>query len=164
MIRKAFFWLLLAATIALWSFSDTLFPAEKVSASSVNVRDGDTMILGGRALRLDGIDAPEYRQLCKDAAGAGWPCGKVARARLETLARPGVNCTVGETDRYGRGIAQCSSPATPDLAEAMVAAGLAIDDGRYAKSQASAKAAKRGIWQGKFDEPAAWRAAHPRED
>lgn len=34
-------------------------------------------------------------------------------------------------------------------------------DGRYAGQQAKAKDAGRGIWQGTFDEPWEWRAAHP---
>jgi endonuclease YncB( thermonuclease family) len=46
----------------------------------------------------------------------------------------------------------------------MVLAGLALGPEHYAPSQASAQRAKRGIWQGKFVEPAQWRAEHPRED
>lgn len=165
MIRKSFFWLLLVATIGLWAFSDTIFPPETISAATANVRDGDTLILGGKALRLDGIDAPEYRQICQDAKGADWQCGKAARTQLEALAQTGsLICQLGETDRYGRAMARCKTPAVPDLGAAMVRAGLAIGPDAYAKLQASARAEKRGIWRGTFEDPAAWRAAHPRED
>lgn len=164
MIRKSFFWLLLAATVALWTYQDELFPPERFAAATANVRDGDTLILGGKALRLDGIDAPEYRQACRTATGGEWPCGKAARSHLEALARAGpVTCESREDDRYGRAVARCSAKGA-DLGEAMVAAGLAIGEGAYAKSQAAARDSKSGIWQGDFEDPAAWRAAHPREE
>ena len=36
--------------------------------------DGDTLQLGDMRLRLHGIDAPELRQTCENAAGAIWSC------------------------------------------------------------------------------------------
>jgi endonuclease YncB( thermonuclease family) len=158
------FWLLLIALLGLWTFSETLFPPDRTTGTDVNVRDGDTLIMGGKAFRIEGIDAPEYHQSCKDAQGKDWACGKAARAHLDSLTKGGaIVCEFRESDRYGRALARCAAGAG-DLGEAMVAAGFALGPDAYPKTQAIAREAKRGIWQGSFEDPAAWRAAHPRED
>jgi endonuclease YncB( thermonuclease family) len=168
MIRKVFFWLLLIAVISLWAFSDRLFPPEVIRAPSATVRDGDTLVIGTKTFRLYGIDAPEYRQLCKDAKGLDWPCGKAARSLLEAYVLPGsIACEPQAQDKYGRDVARCKSATVPDLSEAMVQAGLAISPAArgtapYEQAEESARGAKRGIWQGQFDSPADYRAANPR--
>ncbi len=43
------------------------------------VLDGDSLELGGIRFRLEGIDAPEYRQTCQKG-GVTWSCGKQATA------------------------------------------------------------------------------------
>lgn len=170
MIRRAIFWLLLAALIGLWAFSERLFPPEQVTAATARARDGDTLTLGNRTFRLEGIDAPEYRQTCKDGQGRDWPCGQAARAQLEAMLLSGsIVCEVRAEDRYNRAVARCSSATVPDLGEAMVAAGLAISpDERgsalYEDAQDSARDAKRGIWQGEFATPQVWREQNPRKD
>lgn len=171
------FWRRLRALLALlamgallvgWAFADQLFPPETLTAQTVRVRDGDTLSLDNVTVRLHGIDAPEYRQTCSTAAGQPWPCGRAARAQLEALALTGpITCTVIATDRYHRKVATCRNAATPDLAEAMVAAGLAISPAErgeavYAAAEARAARGRRGLWQGRFDRPAAWRDAHAR--
>lgn len=169
MIRKAIFWLLLIALVAVWAFSDRIFPPELVTAPTAKVKDGDTMIVAGQTWRLYGIDAPEYKQTCTDKAGLEWPCGKAARALLESHVLSGsIACEPKAEDRYGRKVARCSSATVPDLAEAMVQAGLAISPAErgtaaYEDAQDAAKAAKRGLWQGKFVDPVEWRVMHPRE-
>jgi endonuclease YncB( thermonuclease family) len=39
----------------------------------VGVIDGDTIRLADEVVRLEGIDAPESRQECRDAAGVSMP-------------------------------------------------------------------------------------------
>jgi endonuclease YncB( thermonuclease family) len=169
-IRKAFFWLLLAALVALWAFADDLFPPERVTADTATVRDGDTLIVAGKTYRLYGIDAPEYRQTCTDKAGLDWPCGKAARLQLAThVASGSIVCEPRAEDLYGRKVAKCASATVPDLAAAMVEAGLAISPAErgtaaYDEQQDSARAAARGIWQGQFTTPAEWREDNPRKD
>lgn len=133
--------------------------------------DGDTLRAGnGDQYRIFGIDAPELHQTCKDASGKSWLCGRAAKAKLTTLMKTGgVNCEARSNDRNGPIVAVCSAQATPDLGEAMVRAGYAIDLGGeagnpYQAAEAEAKDAKRGIWRGTFDRPSDWRQAHPRED
>jgi endonuclease YncB( thermonuclease family) len=170
MIRKSFFWILLLALIAFWAFGGRLIPGETIRAEKVVVTDGDTLVLGGVTIRLYGMDAPEYRQTCKDQLGFDWPCGKVARQQLATLVASGeVICEARAEDQFRRKVASCAAGEVSDLARAMVSAGLALSpadrgSGVYETEQESARAAKRGIWQGQFTTPADWRESNPRED
>jgi endonuclease YncB( thermonuclease family) len=132
--------------------------------------DGDTLRAGnGVAYRLFAIDAPELKQTCKEANGKSWLCGRAAKARLTMLIKGGnVNCEAREKDRLGRIVAVCHAEGVPDLSEAMVRQGYAAalpgpEGNPYADAQAEAKAKKRGIWRGTFEQPSDWRQAHPRD-
>jgi endonuclease YncB( thermonuclease family) len=132
--------------------------------------DGDTLRAGnGAEYRLFGIDAPELNQTCEEANGKSWLCGRAAKTKLTKLIKGGnVTCKEKSKDRYGRVVAVCRAEGVLDVGEAMVLAGYAIDlasqGNPYAKAEAEAREAKRGIWRGTFDDPAQWRQAHPRKD
>jgi endonuclease YncB( thermonuclease family) len=119
-------------------------------------------------MRLDGIDAPEFEQTCRQANGQGWACGAQAHAALAAiLSEPQLTCAVRARDRYQRDVASCGTAQTPDIAAEMVDRGLAVATGRgdvlrYAVEEDRARTANRGLWQGPFQRPADWRAAHPR--
>jgi endonuclease YncB( thermonuclease family) len=136
---------------------------------AIVVRDGDTMRLGDDEVRLDGIDAPEYRQRCTDAAGRDWPCGEAARMALATLiAGRTITCEEHARDGFGRMVATCRDEDGRDLAAAIAEQGFAISEGRfgngrYAAEVTGARVAQRGIWAGQFEPPADWRARHPRD-
>jgi endonuclease YncB( thermonuclease family) len=132
--------------------------------------DGDSLRAGdGSEYRIFGIDAPELHQTCKEANGKAWACGRAAKARLTTLMKEGnVNCIVRDKDRFGRAVAVCSAQGVPDLGDAMVRQGYAIDLGGaagnpYHEAEVEAQSGKRGIWRGSFERPSDWRLAHPRE-
>ena len=133
--------------------------------------DGDSLrASNGDEYRIFGIDAPELKQSCKEANGKSWACGRAAKVKLTKLIKGGgVACEVRDKDRFGRFVAVCSADGVPDLGEALVRDGYAIDLGRkygnpYASEEAEAKANKRGIWRGTFERPADWRYANPRAD
>lgn len=133
--------------------------------------DGDSLrAANGDEYRIFGIDAPELKQSCEEANGRSWACGRAAKVKLTTLIKGGnVACQVRDKDRYGRYVAVCGAEGVPDLGEAMVRDGYAIDLGRkfgnpYAGAEAEARADKRGIWRGNFERPADWRYANPRSD
>ncbi len=91
------------------------------------VVDGDTFSVGAERVRLWGIDAPEGRQVCRDAKGQGYACGDAARDQLVGLIGGRVvRCEVRDRDPYGRAVSRCQAGST-DLGEAMVRAGWAID-------------------------------------
>jgi endonuclease YncB( thermonuclease family) len=123
------------------------------------VADGDTIEVGGQRIRLTGLDAPEWNQTCTRADGTDWSCGRAAADRLREVTRGATLSCRGEGhDPYGRLLATCSAGVT-DLAEAMVRDGLAVASGDYQRAESDARRAGRGIWQGRFDRPADWRAA-----
>ena len=135
--------------------------------TSATVIDGDSLRVGHREIRLDGIDAPELRQTCRNTDGREWPCGRAARARLAELVASGnVACADKGRDRFGRTLAVCSAGDFRDLGEMLVRGGLAVNYDRYTSRyravQEQARSARRGIWGGTFDSPEEWRRQHPR--
>jgi endonuclease YncB( thermonuclease family) len=82
--------------------------------------DGDTIVVGGKRLRLWGIDAPEMDD----------PRGPVSRAAIDGLLRQGpVDCTIVDKAKSKRPVARCSVPGPggpQDLGEAQLAAGMAF--------------------------------------
>lgn len=123
----------------------------------------------GTEVRIFGIDAPELHQSCREANGKEWLCGRAAKARLTTIIKRGhVACETRAQDRFGRTVAVCRAEGVPDIGEALVRDGYAIDlasqGSPYASAEAEAETARRGIWRGEFDRPSDWRQANPRTD
>jgi endonuclease YncB( thermonuclease family) len=160
-------WALLAllAALAFWLERQGGETIAGQSGSTIHVIDGDSLRVEGREIRLAGIDSPEYRQTCTDAAGAAWPCGKEARSALERLVGAGgVSCETQVEDRYGRALARCRSKGG-DIAEALARQGWAdgAGDQRFPEPTsaiAEAKRARRGIWRGGHSHAAEWRKAN----
>jgi endonuclease YncB( thermonuclease family) len=118
--------------------------------------DGDSLRLGTEELRLKGIDAPEFSQVCT-VSGKETPCGREARAALRKLLSSGLVTCVGDgLDRYGRLLANCRVRGI-DINAAMVRDGHAIAFGDYHREEAEAKAAYRGLWAGTFERPQDYR-------
>lgn len=128
-------------------------PTTRVCGSVHNVRDGDTLTCVPRdgdslVVRFAGIDAPETGQ-------AYW---RVARDRLRELAGPGTMADCYKKDQYGRQVCRLRSPNGDDLADKMIGEGLAWhasrfadeqtpeERARYARLEAAARQAKRGLW------------------
>ena len=119
------------------------------------VVDGDTLDIGGRRVRLEGIDAPEIGQTCGRAWLGSWDCGKAARRALDTLvAGQTVACQSKGLDKYGRVLGICYV-GQRDINAEMVRAGLAWAfvkySDTYVDTEAEAKAAKAGLWQGEAE-------------
>ncbi|BDA42063.1 probable endonuclease lcl3 [Coccomyxa sp. Obi] len=136
------------------------------------VTDGDTLWVGGQAVRLSGIDAPEKDQTCKGANGRLYRCGEDASRALARLVRYSrVTCEQqGARDRYGRVVARCSvgtllTGRRIDLSAALVGSGHAVVYRRFAgvdlaelvQLENAARQNKKGLWQGKFEVPEDWR-------
>ena len=160
--------LIVIAVILIERYCTVEVPPFGPGAEIVSV-DGDTIrAANGAEYRLFGIDAPELHQTCTEANGKTWLCGRAAKAKLTTLMKGGnVNCEARATDGFGRSVAVCSAGGVPDLGEAMMRDGYAIDLGGaagnpYRDIEAEAQAAKRGIWRGSFERPSDWRQANPR--
>ena len=126
-----------------------------------SVIDGDTIEVGGKRIRLHGIDAPESEQLCR-AGGTSWRCGRHAgRALADHVDGRLVVCEERDRDRYGRIVALCRVDGE-DLGAWLVSRGWALAYRRYSaeyvKEEASAEAARRGLWREEFVPPWDWRS------
>jgi endonuclease YncB( thermonuclease family) len=139
-----------------------------VGTGNARAKDGDSLVLNDTEVRLYGIDAPELHQTCGSNTGE-YPCGAEARDALRDLLRgKTINCKSLETDRYQRAVSICWDGKL-EINKEMVRRGWAVAYFRhatvftnYAKAQKEARAARRGIWQGKFELPENYRERHPR--
>jgi endonuclease YncB( thermonuclease family) len=155
--------LVLVLTVTLGSVRDA-FADPLVGRATVV--DGDTIEIRGERIRLNGIDAPESRQLCQDAKGQDYRCGQVSSNGLDQFlaqSRP-TTCNLTERDRYGRIVGECYRADGQPVASWLVRNGHAMDwprysNGTYADEQANAKAGRLGIWAGNSQLPWEWRAA-----
>ncbi len=138
-------------------------PASSVRFTArVGVVDGDTLTMGNERLRIHGIDAPEMAQTCERQAGR-YACGEAARTAMAgILGRGVVACQHLDTDQYRRRIVRCHDDQGRDIGAELVRQGWALAFTRYATDyvpqEAAARAARRGLWEGRFDAPWDWRA------
>ena len=126
--------------------------------------DGDTIEIDGQRIRLYGIDAPEKAQLCRDGKGHNWRCGLSAgRALAAEIGRNSIECRSRGTDPYDRVLAVCYDGGE-DLNDWMVRTGWAVAYRHfsmdYVSAEEEARDAKRGIWEGTFENPHSWRVQH----
>jgi endonuclease YncB( thermonuclease family) len=141
---------------------------------AVNGRRSHTRCVGGTRVRLLGVDAPELEQLCQDAQGRAWYCGRAAAANLleKLLIRQGDKphqvtavCVGNSKDKEGALLAVCTAGGL-NLNEFMVSEGWAMADRRmseeYVAAEEAAKAARKNIWSGPFDPPWEWRKKHQK--
>lgn len=125
------------------------------------VTDGDTVKISGERIRLEGIDAPEWNQQCKNASGKAYDCGIVSTAALRNkIGRNSIRCEGTKRDRYGRFLGICYLN-TLDLNGWMVRNGYALAyarySGRYVSAEQEARENSRGLWAGEFVAPWSWR-------
>jgi endonuclease YncB( thermonuclease family) len=114
----------LIAALARPSFADVAGPA--------SVIDGDTVVVAGERIRLQGIDAPELHQMCT-AYGQPWACGRTSAEWLkEQLNGREIECVGHARDRYGRLLAVCYVGGE-DLNERIVREGWALDYRKYSR-------------------------------
>ena len=123
--------------------------------------DGDSLYVAGRELRLAGIDAPEWKQVCKKN-GADWMAVQDAKRAVASLvANRTLVCEDTGQRSYRRIVARCWLDGR-ELNAVIVELGWAFDSpkysgGRYAPAEAEARAAKRGIHAGTCARPWDWR-------
>jgi endonuclease YncB( thermonuclease family) len=105
-------------------------PSSADVAGPASVIDGDTLVVAGERIRLEGIDAPELRQDCT-AYGQQWACGRTSPEWLkEYLHGRQVECVGHARDRYRRLLAVCYVGGE-DLNERLVREGWALNFRRY---------------------------------
>lgn len=131
--------------------------ATKIMAKA-RVVDGDSLEVNGQKIRLVGIDAPEFNQICQNN-DRDYSCGVEARNHLRLLIGDSekVECLGEGDDKYGRLLAECFVGEL-SLNLAMVKDGWAISYGGFGWIERGARQEKLGLWAGEFDNPSDWRA------
>jgi len=162
-LRRLFDWLLTIAFFALLALViarlNTPLPDRGPPAGAAYVIDGDTLIIDGRHIRLQGIDAPEMKQTCRRQE-RDYDCGVEARSVLRKLIdERAVRCSGTRNDKYGRLLGDCRA-GDLDLNRTMVEDGWAVAYGSYTSEEAGARREGRGIWAGSFERPQDWRKEH----
>ena len=143
-----------------WIAGLVLILTSPVLAAEPIVSDGDTLTVDGTKFRLDGIDAPEFNQICLDEKDQEWKCGLAARdALVEWIAKRTVRCDDKGPDKIhpDRQIGICFVDGK-ELNEWLVRQGWALNfepyaRGRFVAAQADAAKNRRGMWKGCFAAP-----------
>lgn len=154
--RGALFVAALFALLLLAAARLDVTPEPTSLAGTPYVHDGDTISLGGRRMRLLGLDAPELDQTCR-RQGAEYRCDMEARDALRRLVAGGATCQGWRRDRYDRLLVTCLRVGD-DVNARLVAEGWAIAYGDYDEQERQARYTGRGLWAGEFARPAVWRA------
>ncbi len=111
---------LLAA--ALGAVLPTLTSAETLIGHADHVRDGDTIVVSGVPIRLQGLAAPEL--------GEKW--GRASRDAMQrVVAGERLHCELTGERSYDRKIAACRLDDGRDVAAILVSQGLGRDCRRY---------------------------------
>ena len=122
----------------------------------VRVIDGDSLIVDGMEIRLQGVDAPELTQTCS-RDGKTWECGRDAARRLRAhLGSALVTCRGNRFDQHGRLLAVCRAKEV-EVNRWLVDRGWAVSFDDYPAAEGEARKAGRGIWSGTFERPRIWR-------
>ena len=158
------------AKATLWMAALLLLLAAPTSpgfAAGAIVRDGGTLQLGDITYRLDGIDAPEFDQICIDEHADPWACGVEARDQLiKLIGGRAVHCEdLGLAPYKKRHIGICTVEGeSTTLNASIVRQGYALNfepyaKGRFKDDETGAKARHTGLWRGCFVAPYEFRRA-----
>ncbi len=91
------------------------------------VVDGDTLVVSGSTVRINGIDAEELSE----------PHGRAARAAMQAVVGIGasVSCVIVDFDRYGRAVGVCTNNRGQDVGAEMVRDGHVLDCARFSNGR-----------------------------
>lgn len=96
--------------------------ATEVKGQASKIIDGDSLVVRGVEIRLNGLHAPEYNQKGGQAA-KNWMQAQYGGKTL--------TCVLNGQRSYDRMIGTCYGPQGDDIAASLIAAGLARDCPRY---------------------------------
>ncbi len=131
-----------------------------IIAGKAYVRDGDSLSVSGREVRIAGVDAPEWDQVAKHQSGNWYRFGgRVKKALIREIGGRDVHVQVELYDRFDRatGTVTCNGK---DVGAWLVSEGYAIAaySDRYKHLELKARQAKRGMWSHSVNiDPRAWR-------
>lgn len=139
-------------------FNPSAYP--KLSGSA-KVIHANVFYIGGRYIRLYGVDAPDNDQICSDASGSSYNCGQEAVSWVRGwIDNNVIDCYLLKIEPNGQDLATCVW-GEYDIGAALVASGWALANTRetdiYTPYEVKAKSESSGLWQGTFYSPEDWR-------
>ena len=133
---------------------------------TAQVVEGDMLEIRSTRLRLFGIDAPEAGQPCQGPDGGTYDCAAEAMKQLTRLIEgEAVRCHSVGRDPDNVPLVLCTAGAT-DINSEMVRSGWAVTyrSHDYERRENEARTQRRGLWQGRFERPEAWRRKQKGKD
>lgn len=132
----------------------------KISGSA-NIIHAHIFYIGGRYVRLFGVDAPDNDQICSDAKGSAYNCGEQAVSWLRGwIDTNPIDCYILKVSPNGYDLATCVW-GDYDIGAALVGAGWALANKKesdiYVPYEVKAQSESSGLWQGTFYSPKDWR-------
>lgn len=109
--------------VVIWNYGGGYFsPAEMLVGSVTHVRDGDTIVVAGRPVRLNGLTCDEL----------GTRRGEQAtRAMRELVAGRTLTCTLNGDRSYDREVGRCRLADGRDIGAILIARGVCGRCDRY---------------------------------
>ena len=163
--RKAIILIIICSIFFILTYKDVRSEEIKEISGNAQVIDGDTIKINSKKIRLYGIDAPEFKQICKKtyltiiifSFTKDYPCGKISTVELKKkINNKVITCKILDIDKYKRLIGECYK-RNLNLNSWLVSNGYAVAYRKYSKKYVSneinAKNKKLGVWQGKFEMP-----------
>lgn len=155
-------WRRYAALAALVAAASVVGVRAEIEVEGVaSVHDGDTLVVDGRTLRLEGVHAPRIGQICA-AGGFEHPCGREAAEALRQLVDGhAVRCRVLDSPAIAPRPSVCRRGETV-LNRWLVAHGWALaasGQSDLREHEARARAAGLGFWRDAFEPNDAWKRA-----
>ena len=168
--RKTIILIIICSIVFILTYNDVRSEEIKKIFGNAQIIDGDTIKINSKKIRLHGIDAPEFQQMCKKTYltiifftfTKDYPCGKISTENLKKkINNKVITCKILDIDRYKRLIGECYK-RNLNLNSWLVSNGHAVAYRKYSKKYVSyeinAKNEKLGIWQGKFEMPWEYRS------
>ena len=163
--RKAIILIIICSIFFILTYNNVRSEEIKEISGNAHIVDGDTIKINSKKIRLHGIDAPEFQQMCKKtyltiiffSFTKDYPCGKISTEKLKKkINNKVITCKILDTDRYKRLIGECYK-RNLNLNSWLVSNGYAVAYRKYSKkyisNEINAKNEKLGVWQGKFEMP-----------
>ena len=163
--RKAILLFIICLIFFFLTYQDVKSSEITSITGNAKVTDGDTIKIDTFKIRLDGIDAPEKKQLCKRpyltimifTFYEDYSCGeKSTKSLIKIINNQKITCKISGVDYFKRLIGECYKRKI-NLNSWMVSNGHAVAFRKYSKKyipqEILAKQEMKGMWQGKFEMP-----------
>lgn len=144
------------------------FSAYPKISGSISVISAHIFYIGGRYVRLYGVDAPDTDQICSDGSGRTYNCGEEAASWVRGwIDKNPIECYILKVEPKGKDLATCIW-GDYDIGAALVGAGWGVANTKetqiYKPYEVKAQNESSGLWQGTFYSPEDWRDIKRRKN